>query len=403
MAARPGFRAGERRGATVRRRKGGRSVLLPPRGIVLRSRAATTPDSLPRIPCRDGLLEAMTKPKHSLPHTFPAFRAFQRLILVAPCWLVLAASAAGGGPTTYSCGASGGVDCTAPIPDGTLGGLVSSFGVEGCDVVEDADLALRVDHGWTGDLKAVLRDPRGRRFLLVDRPGATGLGWGCEYDGVDAILDDEASEPVEDACVDDQGGTLPAIGGNLLPAEPLSPLDGLGGNGTWTLRLSDFGEGDTGTLLDWSLILTCGTRQVDLVLSKVASAGGVAPGGTVTYTLTVTNEGPDRASGVMVTDLLPPELSYTSDDCGTLVDGAQVQWRAGSLEAGASRSCEITVTASSGASGELVNSASASALEDDLDPADNEAQAVVEVGLFVDGFESGDTSAWTITSGGVSP
>ena len=316
---------------------------------------------------------------------------------------MFAASAAAGGPTTYSCGASGGVACTAPIPDRSLGGLVSSFVVNGCDVLDDADLALRVDHGWTGDLKVVLRDPRGRRLLLVDRPGATGLGWGCEYDDIDAVLDDEASETVEGACVDDQGGTVAAIGGNLQPAEPLSVLDGQSGNGSWTLRVSDFGEGDTGSLLDWSLLLTCGTRQVDLVLSKVASAGGVAPGGTVIYTLTVTNEGPDPASGVLVTDLLPPELTHSSDDCGTLVDGAQVQWRAGRLEAGESRSCEVTVTASAEATGELVNSASASAFENDLDPADNEAQAVVEVGIFVDGFESGDTSAWTSSSGGTSP
>lgn len=50
----------------------------------------------------------------------------------------------------------------------------------------------------------------------------------------------------------------------------------------------------------------------DLVLQKSDSPDPVAPGGTLTYTISVTNAGPDPATNVVVTDDLPTGIDFVS-------------------------------------------------------------------------------------------
>ena len=51
----------------------------------------------------------------------------------------------------------------------------------------------------------------------------------------------------------------------------------------------------------------------DLALTKTVSDAAPNVGDTITFTLTLTNEGPDPASGVVVSDPLPAGLTYVSD------------------------------------------------------------------------------------------
>jgi mucin-19 len=60
----------------------------------------------------------------------------------------------------------------------------------------------------------------------------------------------------------------------------------------------------------WGDIGTAPGRQADLSVTKTAS--NLAPGNTVTFTVTVSNAGPVRATGVHVNDLLPAGLTYVS-------------------------------------------------------------------------------------------
>jgi uncharacterized repeat protein (TIGR01451 family) len=79
------------------------------------------------------------------------------------------------------------------------------------------------------------------------------------------------------------------------------------------------------------------------VLTKTASATDVPVGGTFTYTIDLTNDGPQTATGVVVTDTLSSDLTYVSDTCGG--SGApNWTWNVGTLAADASTSCTITVS-----------------------------------------------------------
>ena len=53
-------------------------------------------------------------------------------------------------------------------------------------------------------------------------------------------------------------------------------------------------------------------QQADLVLTKTVDNPTPNVGDTITYTVTLTNNGPDAATGVQVTDLLPAGLTFVA-------------------------------------------------------------------------------------------
>lgn len=93
---------------------------------------------------------------------------------------------------------------------------------------------------------------------------------------------------------------------------------------------------------------TCSSAnpQIDLEVSKTVSPTSVSSGDSATYTITVTNNGPDNATGVQVSDQLPAGVSYMSDtpSQGTYTQGTGI-WVVGDVANGASATLTIQVTA----------------------------------------------------------
>ncbi|MES1241964.1 MAG: CARDB domain-containing protein [Acidobacteriota bacterium] len=81
----------------------------------------------------------------------------------------------------------------------------------------------------------------------------------------------------------------------------------------------------------------------DLTLAKDDGRATAVPGQTVTYTLTVTNVGPRNASGVRLTDILPPQTTFVSAGDGGAQAGGTVTWPAFDLPAGAVATRTLTV------------------------------------------------------------
>lgn len=80
--------------------------------------------------------------------------------------------------------------------------------------------------------------------------------------------------------------------------------------------------------------------QADLGISKSASPAAPPLGGTLAFSITVTNRGPWQATGVTVHDVLPAGLVYLSHSGGTYTPGSGV-WSVGTLAAGASATLTI--------------------------------------------------------------
>lgn len=85
--------------------------------------------------------------------------------------------------------------------------------------------------------------------------------------------------------------------------------------------------------------------EVDLELNKAANPTSSMPGDNVVYTLTLTNNGPDSASNVVVSDKLPGGVTYVSATGGTSVSESNglVTWNISSVAANATETLTVTV------------------------------------------------------------
>lgn len=82
----------------------------------------------------------------------------------------------------------------------------------------------------------------------------------------------------------------------------------------------------------------------DVVATKTGPAN-ILPGGTITYTITVTNNGPSDATNVIITDQLPTGVTFVSASDGGTLAGNTINWPAiSTLASGAANSVTRTVT-----------------------------------------------------------
>jgi len=116
---------------------------------------------------------------------------------------------------------------------------------------------------------------------------------------------------------------------------------------------------------------------VDLAVAKSADVVTVAPGGTITYTLTVTSLGNEGAVGIELTDNLSAYVSFVSASAGGTESGGVVTWPTFDLDGatGAVTSATFTVTvevqATVPAGLNAVANTATVAHPDDFDPGNN--------------------------------
>ena len=142
--------------------------------------------------------------------------------------------------------------CSTPalaIPDNNPTGVTNAIVVAAGANLTDLEVSVDATHTWVGDLSFSVTDGT-TSATIVDRPGYTGTGFGCQNDNIDAVLDDSAATPVETQCAVGP----PAIAGTFIPNNPLAVFNGAPFAATWTMTASDAAGGDTGTLNEWCLI-----------------------------------------------------------------------------------------------------------------------------------------------------
>lgn len=174
-----------------------------------------------------------------------------------------------------------------------------------------------------------------------------------------------------------------------------------GAGGAWTFANGNLGLSDNTTGTIWQIAITdpngesptfevvsaapgppsafndgtsCESPPTDLALEKSVDPDLLAGDTTLTWTLTIRNDGPHQSSGYVVTDTLPADVTdITSDTPGCAVEGQVVTCTGAALGVGEER--QVVITGSVGSDvPSVTNDAVLIGNEDDPDPSDNTAQ-----------------------------
>jgi len=126
-----------------------------------------------------------------------------------------------------------------------------------------------------------------------------------------------------------------------------------------------------------------GTGTANVSISKTAPVS-VLPGATFTYTLTVSNAGPDAATNVTTTDVLPAGVTFVSaaPSQGTCSGTTTVTCVIATLASGATATIAISVAASTSPA-TISNTASVTAFQSDPAVANNSSTASVIVAFAI--------------------
>ena len=198
-----------------------------------------------------------------------------------------------------------------------------------------------------------------------------------------------------DPCVQANGVSVSGKGGDRMNAMEVQPGSGVlfgsynaggGGGGPNCLATVNTSTGDVTTVGEsvdgLDAIAFTPELTADLEITKTAGPDQVDVGGELTYTITVTNNGPADATNVVVSDPLPASADFvsvetTQGDCAE-TDGT-VTCELGSLANGATATIEIVVTPTE--EGDLENTATVASDQSDPDEANNAAVAGFVVGV----------------------
>lgn len=110
----------------------------------------------------------------------------------------------------------------------------------------------------------------------------------------------------------------------------------------------------------------------DLNVEKTVSDVEPAAGASIFYTITVKNEGPNDATNVVVTDVIPAGLTFVNSTPVHSGTAPNLSWNLGSIANGASKSITVNVTVDNGTEEDTItNTASADGSENDNDSTDD--------------------------------
>ena len=91
--------------------------------------------------------------------------------------------------------------------------------------------------------------------------------------------------------------------------------------------------------------IVVGSLAVDLGVSKIVDDASPNEGDSILYSIVVGNAGPDAATGVEITDILPAGLTYQTDTTtqGTYTSGTGI-WTVGTLDSAGGATLTLTET-----------------------------------------------------------
>jgi uncharacterized repeat protein (TIGR01451 family) len=248
-----------------------------------------------------------------------------------------------------------------------------------------------LNHDFPDDIDIVLVGPNGEGVLLM-----SDVGGGNGISGATLTFDDTAAGSLPDAGQIVSGVFKPTnIGAksdgfnDLFPAPApairyttnLASFAGINPNGSWSLYVLDDEAIDAGSIAGgWSIALTTAAPFADVTIAQAGAPNPVAVGSNLTYTVTVANQGPADASGLVLTDTLPAGVDFVSatspaGSCSHLAGVVTCSFA--SINAGGSAIVTIVVVPTGAAT--LANQATVTSSTFDFVTGNNSASASVVV------------------------
>ena len=159
---------------------------------------------------------------------------------------------------------------------------------------------------------------------------------------------------------------------------------------------------------DWAFTGVANTAIVKAIADPTeVPAGGFTPGTSVTYTLTLTNEGPSPATGVVAQDKLPSGVTFVSAEGDGSYDAASGKWDLSTevIEKDASRTLLITVTVDASAAGSVVTNTATIEAQDQIGDKtpDNSSSVPLTAGYTIAGKLYNDADASFSSDNGEAP
>jgi uncharacterized repeat protein (TIGR01451 family) len=177
------------------------------------------------------------------------------------------------------------------------------------------------------------------------------------------------------------------------------PPDALAGTVTNTATVAGVGNTDTSNdAADQTTTIGVVAGSADLTVAKTVDDATPNEGDTVTYTVMVSNAGPDDATGVQVADVLPAGLTFVSTAATQgSYDAATGEWLVGALAVGDTAFMQILAKVDDGTVGHTItNRADLSAADlDDPNPGDDADSAPIVVEAAGGGTQAGGGTAST--------
>ena len=202
------------------------------------------------------------------------------------------------------------------LTPGSFSGVLSPVTVAGLQAAAKLTVSVYVSSLFDDGLILDLISPDGatNRLAYFDGGENPNFGSACSP-ALETTFDDNASNSIAT-------GAAPFIG-SFKPFNPLFsllPLSGTNLNGVWQLSVSDVNPGDTATLECWSLNISpsicqdgggqCPGASLSLTMSASPNPGLV--NSNLVYSLIVSNAGPQQATGVVISQSLPPGFGFVA-------------------------------------------------------------------------------------------
>ncbi|WP_299060351.1 SdrD B-like domain-containing protein [uncultured Actinomyces sp.] len=159
---------------------------------------------------------------------------------------------------------------------------------------------------------------------------------------------------------------------------------------------------------DWAFTGPANTAIVKTITDPAAEpAGGFTPGTTVTYTITLTNEGPNPATGVIAQDKLPAGVTFVSSTGDGSYDAATGKWDLSDevIEKDATHTRTIVVRVTPEAAGSIVTNTATIEHQDQFGDktTDNTSSVPLAAGYTIAGKLYNDANASFSSDNGENP